>query len=120
LAIVFGYLNASWTLKADIVSEYTCRLLNHMDATSTRIVNPVLDTDVEQEELFDFSSGYIQRAINELPRNSTAMPWKLNQDYLYDKDILLNGAIDDGVIQFYGPNSQRGLDEGEPALEAAE
>ncbi|MFK7841387.1 MAG: flavin-containing monooxygenase [Sphingorhabdus sp.] len=120
LAIVFGYLNASWTLKADIVSEYTCRLLNHMDATSTRIVNPVLDTDVEQEELFDFSSGYIQRAINELPRNSTAMPWKLNQDYLYDKNILLNGAIDDGVIQFYGPNSQRGLDEGEPALEAAE
>ncbi len=119
MAIVFGYLNASWTLKADIVSEYTCRLLNHMDATSTRIANPVLSETVEEEELFDFSSGYIQRSINELPRNSTKMPWKLNQDYLFDKKVLLNEAVDDGVIQFYGPNSQT-VEDSEPALEAAE
>ncbi len=119
MAIVFGYLNASWTLKADIVSEYTCRLLNHMDATSTRIANPVLSEKVEEEELFDFSSGYIKRSINELPRNSTKMPWKLNQDYLFDKKILLKEAVDDGVIQFYGPNSQAATDS-EPALEAAE
>ncbi|MEH6755967.1 MAG: NAD(P)/FAD-dependent oxidoreductase [Parasphingorhabdus sp.] len=105
MAIVFGYLNASWTLKADIVSEYTCRLLKHMDATSTRIANPVLSESVEEEELFDFSSGYIKRSISELPRNSTGMPWKLNQDYLADKKILLNEPVDDGVIQFYGPNS---------------
>ena len=120
LAIVFGYLNASWTLKADIVSEFACRVLNHMDATSTRIANPVLDKELEQEELFDFSSGYIQRSISELPRNSTAMPWKLNQDYLFDKKILLNDPVDDGVIQFYGPNSQRAAGDNEPALEAAE
>ncbi len=119
MAIVFGYLNASWTLKADIVSEYTCRLLNHMDATSTRIANPVLSETVEEEELFDFSSGYIKRSINELPRNSTKMPWKLNQDYLFDKKILLKEAVDDGVIQFYGPNSQAATDS-EPELEAAE
>ncbi len=119
MAIVFGYLNASWTLKADIVSEYTCRLLNHMDATSTRIANPVLSETVEEEELFDFSSGYIQRSINELPRNSTKMPWKLNQDYLFDKKVLLNEAVDDGVIQFYGPNSQT-VEDSQPALEAAE
>ena len=120
LAIVFGYLNASWTLKADIVSEYTCRVLNHMDATATRIANPVLDTELEQEQLFDFSSGYIQRSIDELPRNSTAMPWKLNQDYLFDKKVLRNDPVDDGVLRFYGPNSQQGADAGEPALEAAE
>ncbi|VWX59613.1 flavin-containing monooxygenase [Sphingorhabdus sp. 109] len=120
LAIVFGYLNASWTLKADIVSEYTCRLLNHMDATSTRIANPVLDKELEQEQLFDFSSGYIQRSIDELPRNSTAMPWKLNQDYLFDRKILRHDPVDDGVLKFYGPNSQQGAGQGEPALEAAE
>jgi len=120
LAIVFGYLNASWTLKADIVSEFTCRVLNHMDATATRIANPVLDTELEQEQLFDFSSGYIQRSIDELPRNSTAMPWKLNQDYLFDKKILRNDPVDDGVLRFYGPNSQQGAEAGEPALEAAE
>lgn len=119
MAIVFGYLNASWTLKADIVSEYTCRLLNHMDATSTRIANPVLSETVEEEELFDFSSGYIKRSINELPRNSTKMPWKLNQDYLFDKKILLKDPIDDGVIEFYGPNSAS-VSGDEPQLEAAE
>ncbi len=120
LAIVFGYLNASWTLKADIVSEYVCRVINHMDATSTRIANPVLGKELEQEELFDFSSGYLRRSINELPRNSTAMPWKLNQDYLFDKNVLLNEPVDDGVIQFYGPNSNQATGDSEPALEAAE
>ena len=120
LAIVFGYLNASWTLKADIVSEFTCRVLNHMDATSTRIANPVLNKELEQEELFDFSSGYLTRSLSELPRNSTAMPWKLNQNYLYDKNILLNDPVDDGVIEFYGPNSQQGAGNSEHSLEAAE
>ncbi len=120
LAIVFGYLNASWTLKADIVSEYVCRVLGHMDATSTRIANPVLTTELEQEELFDFSSGYLTRSLSELPRNSTVMPWRLNQNYLFDRNILLNDPVDDGVIQFYGPNSQRAADDSEPALEAAE
>ena len=120
MSIVFGYLNASWTLKADIVSEYTCRLLNHMDATATRIVNPVLGQELEQEELFDFSSGYIKRSIHELPRNSTQMPWKLNQDYLFDRDILLNDPVDDSVIQFYGPNSKAADDQSEPEMEAAE
>mgnify|MGYP003634250737 CR=1 FL=1 len=119
MAIVFGYLNASWTLKADIVSEYTCRLLNHMDATSTRIANPVLPESIEEEELFDFSSGYIKRSINELPRNSTAMPWKLNQDYLFDKKVLLNESVDDGVIQFYGPNSAA-TGQDDRTMEAAE
>ena len=120
LAVVFGYLNASWTLKADVVSEFTCRLLHHMDATSTRIANPVLDTTLEQEELFDFSSGYIQRSLSELPRNSTTMPWKLSQDYLFEKKVLVNDPIDDGVLRFYGPNSERPSDGNEATLEAAE
>jgi cation diffusion facilitator CzcD-associated flavoprotein CzcO len=120
LVVVFGYLNASWTLKADIVSEYVCRVLNHMDATATRIANPVLDAELEEEELFDFSSGYIQRSISELPRNSKAMPWRLNQDYLFDRKILLGDPVDDGVIQFYGPNMQQAAGDREPELEAAE
>ncbi len=121
MAVVFGYLNASWTLKADIVSEYACNLLNHMDATSTRIANPVLpDTSaLEEERLFDFSSGYIERGIPRLPRTSTAMPWKLTQDYLFEKQVLTNEPVDDGVMQFYGPNSAAARGE-EPQLEAAE
>ena len=120
MAVVFGYLNASWTLKADIVSEFTCRMLNHMDATSTRIANPVLNETLEEEDLFDFSSGYIKRALDHLPRNSTKMPWKLNQDYLFEKKVLLNDSVDDGVIQFYGPNSQAADNSEDETLEAAE
>jgi len=118
MTIVFGYLNASWTLKTDIVCSYTCRLLNHMDANAATIVNPVLydNNEVEDDELFDFSSGYLKRSLHELPRNTTKMPWKLNQNYLQDRKILLKDPVDDGVIKFYGPNSS----EHHQDLEAAE
>ena len=107
MTIVFGYLNASWTLKTDIVCEYTCRLLNHMENNSLSIANPVLPKDgsIKEDELFDFSSGYIKRSLHELPKNSVHLPWKLNQNYLQDRGILMKDAVDDGVIQFYGPNN---------------
>lgn len=120
LAIVFGYLNASWTLKADIVSAYACRVINHMDASATRIANPRLLEDPPEDQLFDFSSGYIKRSINELPRNGTAMPWRLNQDYLFDKNVLLNLPVDDGVMKFYGANSHPAQQDDADELEAAE
>ena len=101
LSIVFGYLNASWTLKADIVSTYTCRVLNHMKQTGNDIAVPTLsDADARAADVvFDFSSGYVQRALDYLPRNGTTEPWRLNQDYLHDKQILLHGPIADGVLQ---------------------
>ena len=119
LSMVFGYLNASWTLKADIVSEFTCRVLNHMEATGNRIANPVLDKRLEEDELFDFSSGYITRSMHELPRNSTAMPWKINQDYLFDRKVLLKEPVDDGVLRFSSPAGGSQNDEPEPRLQAA-
>ncbi len=107
MTIVFGYLNASWTLKTDIVCEYTCRLLNHMDRHSCSIAHPILPKDgsIKDEELFDFSSGYLERSVHELPKNSDKLPWKLNQNYLQDRTILMKDDVDDGIIQFYGPNS---------------
>ena len=120
MAVVFGYLNASWTLKADIVSEYVCKLLNHMDATSTRIANPVLDRKLEEEDLFDFSSGYIKRGLPLLPKTSTEYPWKLTQDYLLERKLLTKEPVDDGVIRFYGPNSLAADNQDDETLEAAE
>ncbi len=107
MTIVFGYLNASWTLKTDIVCEYTCRLLNHMDTNGHSIANPILPMDgsIKEDELFDFSSGYIKRSLHELPKNSVQLPWKLNQNYLQDRTILMKDTVDDGIIQFYSPNS---------------
>ncbi len=122
MTIVFGYLNASWTLKADIVSEYTTRLINHMDATDTQIANPYLadPENMEEEDVFDFSSGYIQRSIEELPRSGTQLPWRLNQDYLQDRKILRSGPVDDGVMRFSEAEVPASTSENRSMLEAAE
>ena len=117
MATVFGYLNASWTLKADIVSEYVCRVLKHMDATGSTIARPTLDRELTEQELFDFSSGYITRALDTLPRNSTTMPWQLNQDYLFEKKVLTTEPVDDGVLRFASADAAHGR---EPELQAAE
>jgi len=102
MAIVFGYLNASWTLKVDIVADFVCRTLNHMRATDTSIAVPVLGSDgpVNEEKIFDFSSGYVQRALNILPKQGDRMPWRLNQDYLFDRKVLREDRVDDGVLTF--------------------
>lgn len=102
LSVVFGYLNASWTLKADIVAAYTCRVLNHMAQAGADIALPLLSPDDAKaaEVVFDFSSGYVQRALDYLPQNGIADPWRLNQDYLADKPKFLKGPIDDGVLRF--------------------
>ncbi|HMP44476.1 MAG TPA: NAD(P)/FAD-dependent oxidoreductase [Sphingopyxis sp.] len=99
---VFGYLNASWTLRADIVSEYVCRILNHMEATGTDVATPVLDDpgSLTEENIFDFSSGYIQRSLHIMPKNADALPWRLNQNYVQDRIDMRTGAIDDGVLAF--------------------
>lgn len=99
---VFGYLNASWTLRADIVSEYVCRVLNHMQATGTTVATPALadPASLEEENVFDFSSGYIQRSLHIMPKSTVALPWRLSQNYVQDRIDMRSGAIDDGVLTF--------------------
>ncbi|MXP08860.1 flavin-containing monooxygenase [Pseudoblastomonas halimionae] len=102
LSAVFGYLNASWTLRADLVAEYTCRVLNRMDDKGADLATPVLPENhgLEEDDIFDFSSGYIQRAKEIMPRNATAMPWRLNQEYVRDRKDMKTGRIEDGVLAF--------------------
>jgi len=101
-SVVFGYLNASWTLRADIVSEYVCRVLNHMKATGADIATPVLEdpNSLTEENIFDFSSGYIQRSLHIMPKNADALPWRLNQHYVKDRVDMRTGEIADGVLTF--------------------
>jgi cation diffusion facilitator CzcD-associated flavoprotein CzcO len=101
-AAVFGYLNASWTLRADIVSEWVCRVLNHMQATGTEIAIPVLEKPEElvEDNVFDFSSGYIQRSLSIMPKNADQLPWRLNQDYLADRLDMRTSSITDGFLTF--------------------
>jgi len=101
LASCFGYTNASWTLKADLVSEYICRLLRHMDATGMRRCTPELtDITIRPEPFVDFSSGYFQRSADRLPKQGSKRPWKLYQNYAFDIALLRFGKIDDGTIKF--------------------
>ena len=99
-AFTIGYTNASWTLKADLVGEYVVRLLAHMDRTGARSVVPVKDPQVEERPFMDLASGYIQRALDTLPRQGDRAPWMLKQNYLVDLRTIRRDAIDDGVLRF--------------------
>jgi monooxygenase len=101
LAFTIGYTNASWTLKADLVAEYACRLLNHMDANGYDISVPHLnDPTVSPEPILDFTSGYVQRSVADLPKQGSKEPWKLRQNYAVDLRKLRYGSLEDGAMQF--------------------
>ncbi|MGB0102371.1 MAG: NAD(P)/FAD-dependent oxidoreductase, partial [Nocardioides sp.] len=100
LAFTIGYTNASWTLKADLVADYVCRLLRHMDQVGATSVVAPRDPTVGTERLMDFESGYILRALDELPVQGDREPWKLRQDYLRDRRTLGRAPVDDGVLAF--------------------
>ncbi|KTE26487.1 MULTISPECIES: NAD(P)/FAD-dependent oxidoreductase [unclassified Sphingopyxis] len=121
-SVVFGYLNASWTLRADIVSEYVCRVLNHMKAAGADIATPVLEdpNSLTEENIFDFSSGYIQRSLHIMPKNADALPWRLNQHYVKDRVDMRTGEIADGVLTFTKAGAVATAATAAAELEAAE
>ncbi len=100
MATAFGYTNASWTLKADLTCSYVCRMLNYMDQRGYVEAMPKRDERVADAPFLDFSSGYVQRALAELPRQGTTKPWKLNQNYALDVLALRFGKLDDGTMVF--------------------
>jgi len=101
-AIVIGYTNASWTLKADIASEYVCRLLQHMDRKGYTQVVPrdTGDNRAEDTVMGGLNSGYIRRAIEQLPKQGKARPWRIVQDYVRDVPILRYSPIEDASLVF--------------------
>jgi cation diffusion facilitator CzcD-associated flavoprotein CzcO len=101
LAYAIGYTNASWTLKADLTSEYVCRLLQHMDAHGFTACFPKRDmANVKEEPLMDFSSGYVQRAMDSFPKQGSVAPWRVFQNYILDRMALRHAKVEDGVMQF--------------------
>ena len=99
--MVFGYTNASWTLKADLITEWMCRLLNHMDKTGNSVVVPRnFDDSVEHRPFVDMESGYIQRALDKAPKQGSKIPWKLAQNYAVDLLMLRFGKVSDPRLRF--------------------
>jgi monooxygenase len=106
LAFTVGYTNASWTLKADLVAGYVCRLLKHMDEHGYRQFTPLgPDPSVATAPLMDLTSGYVLRSVESLPRQGTRTPWRLHQNYPRDVLMLNYGALEDEAIEFSGAGS---------------
>ncbi len=104
LVNTFGYINASWTLRADLIAEYFCKLINHMDETGQVQATPRLRPEDEQMTaqpwITDFSSGYMQRLMHLFPKQGDHAPWLNSQDYLKDKKYLASESFDDGALVF--------------------
>jgi cation diffusion facilitator CzcD-associated flavoprotein CzcO len=98
LALALGYTNASFTLKTDLVADYICRLLKHMDAHGYRVATPRAPApSVEVEPFIDLKSGYVLRSLDQLPKQAATRPWRLHQNYAQDIRLLRKGPIDDEI-----------------------
>ena len=98
----FGYVNASWTLRADMVSRYVCRLLNEMSKVGAKVATPTLRPSDREATRYgwieDFSAGYVTRGLPMLPSQLDREPWRNHQNFLADQKSLLYSPIEDGVM----------------------
>jgi cation diffusion facilitator CzcD-associated flavoprotein CzcO len=103
----FGYINASWTLRADIIAEYTCRLLNRMDELGMSQCTPRIRDEDKNMKLLPwidgFSAGYMQRTMHLFPKQGDNGPWRNTQNYKLDKKLIRSAALEDGALQFSNP-----------------
>ena len=105
LAVVFGYLNSSWTLRADNNAAYICGVLNHMQMIGATVAVPEL-APVDEPAMvvpFDYTSGYLQRALPIMPKSAARLPWRLNHHYLDDRRDFRTRPVADGVLRFTNP-----------------
>lgn len=101
ITMAFGYTNASWTLKIDLTNQYMCRLINYMDKNGYHQCTPKQnDPNMPLLPFTDFSAGYIQRQIHNLPRQGNRKPWLLKQNYIFDLMNIRHGGIENEVLEF--------------------
>ena len=96
-AVCIGYTNASWTLRADLTHRLVCRVLNHLSRHDLVAAVPMPRGELEERPLLDLSSGYIQRAIDQFPRQGDRGPWRVRQNYLLDSVTTLNRRLESSM-----------------------
>ena len=109
----FGYINASWTLRADLTAEFACRLINELDRTGKRQATPRISEEEKESMparpwIDDFSAGYIQRDMHRFPRQGDRNPWRNTQDYGEDRKIVKHAPLQDGVLELSNPHGMSG------------
>ena len=106
MSFMFGYLRTSWTMRVDLVCDFVCRLLNHMDSKGATVCTPTLreqDANMTAHPWIDeeqFNPGYMQRSMHLMPRTGDHEPWIYNMDYHTEKDQLPAADLDDGALVF--------------------
>ncbi|MBO6826815.1 MAG: NAD(P)/FAD-dependent oxidoreductase [Sneathiella sp.] len=106
MAWVFGYLRTSWTMRADLVAEFVCRLLKYMDEKGVQSVTPELrdeDKDMPEKPFVDphnFNSGYLNRSMHLMPKQGDKNPWLFTQDYYFEKEDVPNADLEDGTLKY--------------------
>jgi cation diffusion facilitator CzcD-associated flavoprotein CzcO len=106
LVEVFGYFRASWTLRVDIIGDFVCRLLKHMDELGVSVVTPSLREEDERMTLLpwidpeDFNPGYLQRSLDVLPKQGDKDPWRHSPNYQLEKKALPAADLDDGTLKY--------------------
>ena len=99
-AIAVGYTASSWTLKIGLLCEHFTRLLNHMEEHGFTQCTPIADPNMETQPLLNFGAGYIQRSLEQLPRQGTQFPWSMSFNYAQDVKIFRKGRVDDPALKF--------------------
>lgn len=100
LAFTVGYINSSWTLRADLIARHVCDLLRHLDRRGARVVTPRRGSDVETERLLGLSSGYVERSVDRFPRQGTHAPWRAPQNYFLDLASLRLAPLASPALDF--------------------
>jgi len=106
MAFMFGYLRTSWTMRVDLVGDYVCKLLNHMNEIGAGSCTPTLreqDKDMEALPWIDeeeFNPGYMERSKHLMPKRGTNEPWTFNADYYVEKDQLPQASLDDDTLVY--------------------
>jgi len=102
LVSTFGYSNASWTLKAELICQYACRVLARLENGGARYCVPQADGVVATGEgPLNLDAGYVRRARDRLPKQGTRQPWRNLHNYLLDRWLYRRGRVDDGALRFH-------------------
>jgi cation diffusion facilitator CzcD-associated flavoprotein CzcO len=111
----FGYVNASWTLRADLTADFVCRVLNHMDELGMQQCTPQLRAEdqpmAKRPWIDDFSPGYMKRMMHLFPMQGDQAPWRNTQNYTLDKKMIRDAPIEDDALVFSHPNLKSGAAE---------